>query len=251
MLEGSEIMNLPALGDGFAFWCGLFSGGNCFREINWQFNLKLVGVQTEVLVNCRPLLGLSLSPNQGRSGNQKTGVCFDQAALFYQKGEVPSNWDILFYGESGETCLEETLENFGVLALGLLSPFSACPLLSLILQEHTSAPPCSAAVPSASGGKIFPSCCTSVAPHLHALGACCWAEQVSGEGLPPAVRWAIHPGGTASLSGPSSTYGLCASGSSDTLSCRLCAAQCLLPIRWVWCLSLSLPQPVVYHFFPK
>lgn len=89
MLEGSEIMNLPALGDGFAFWCGLFSGGNCFREINWQFNLKLVGVQTEVLVNCRPLLGLSLSPNQGRSGNQKNWCMLWPGSIVLPEGRGP------------------------------------------------------------------------------------------------------------------------------------------------------------------
>ena len=47
------------------------------------------------------------------------------------------------------------------------------------------------------------------------------------------VSSAICPGGTGSISGPSSTYGASVSGSSETLSCGLPAAQCLLSIRSV------------------
>lgn len=226
-----------------------FSVVEIFRKINWQFNFEMLGVQTEVVVNWRPLLGLSLIPNQGRSGNQKVNVCFDEAALFYQKGEVPSNWNTLFCNKSGESSLQKTLENSTVLALGLLSPFCACPMLSLILWEHPSALSHSAAVPPASGGKIFSSCCTCVTPHLLALGACCWAKQASGEGLPSAVRSAIRPGGTASISGPSSTYGLCASGISEILSCGcvLLSVSCPL-VGFDVCLSLSHSQCSFFFF---
>lgn len=72
-------------------------------------------------------------------------------------------------------------------SIWLLSPFCSCSLLSLILWEHPSSPPLCAVLPPASGGKIFPRCCTSITAYPRAAGA----EQASGElrlGVQPSLR---------------------------------------------------------------
>lgn len=62
--------------------------------------------------------------------------------------------------------------------------WGCCTLLSLVLREHLSSPPCCATVPPASWGKMSP----LVTPHpsvssAHAMGACCCTELASGEML--------------------------------------------------------------------
>lgn len=56
--------------------------------------------------------------------------------------------------------------------------WGCCTLLSLVLREHLSSPPCCATVPPASWGKMSP----LVTPHpsvssAHAMGACCCTER--------------------------------------------------------------------------
>lgn len=105
--------------------------------------------------------------------------------------------------------------------------WGCCTLLSLVLREHLSSPPCCATVPPASWGKMSLGHSTPLCLLCPRHG-CLLLHRAGIRRNARAVHSTIQPGGTGSISGPSSTYGISAPGSSERLSCGLHAAPCLL-----------------------